>query len=108
MSESHQRELWSQADLIRLKFYHVNLEMEFDECGEALGRTTAACKIAFRTRVMGRPIRRNARSPVPSERAAPDESLVDRELRQAAMAKRSLTAQLCGDPPPGYSALDGK
>ena len=34
----------------------------------------------------------------------PDELLEDRDRR--ASARLSLTARFCGDPPPGYSALD--
>lgn len=32
--------------------------------------------------------------------------LDEREQREQARGRRTLTASLCGDPPPGYSALD--
>ena len=34
--------------------------------------------------------------------------LVEREALSAARNQRTLTQDFCGDPPPGYSALDGK
>jgi hypothetical protein len=33
-------------------------------------------------------------------------ALAERERRQAAALRQSITAKLCGDPPPGFSALD--
>ena len=36
----------------------------------------------------------------------PETVLREREERQAAADLRTLTATFCGDPPPGYSALD--
>ena len=34
--------------------------------------------------------------------------LVDRDAREVARNQRTLTQDFCGDPPPGYSALQGK
>ncbi len=42
-----------------------------------------------------------------AERATRD-MLAAREARRAAADRRDLTATFCGDPPPGYSALDGR
>ena len=36
----------------------------------------------------------------------PDTVLAEREARRAALDQRSLSAELLGDPPPGYSMLD--
>jgi hypothetical protein len=38
----------------------------------------------------------------------PRSLLVERESLTAARNQRTLTQDFCGDPPPGYSALDGK
>ena len=38
----------------------------------------------------------------------PDYLLAERDALAAAREKRALTENFCGDPPPGYSALDGK
>jgi hypothetical protein len=37
---------------------------------------------------------------------APPSILADRDARRAALERRDLSATICGDPPPGYSALD--
>jgi hypothetical protein len=38
----------------------------------------------------------------------PDNLLTERDALTAARNRRALTENFCGDPPPGYSALDGK
>ena len=39
---------------------------------------------------------------------APDNLLAERDALIAAREQRALTGHFCGDPPPGYSALNGK
>jgi hypothetical protein len=39
---------------------------------------------------------------------APDYLLAERDALATAREQRVLTGYFCGDPPPGYSALDGK
>jgi hypothetical protein len=39
---------------------------------------------------------------------APDNLLAERDALVAAREQRALTGYFCGDPPPGYSALQGK
>jgi hypothetical protein len=43
-----------------------------------------------------------------SDNSVPARVLAERLQRQLALAARDLTARICGDPPPGYSALDVK
>jgi hypothetical protein len=38
----------------------------------------------------------------------PDGLAIEREALTAARNQRTLTQDFCGDPPPGYSALQGK
>jgi hypothetical protein len=38
----------------------------------------------------------------------PDDLLIERDALAAARELRALTENFCGDPPPGYSALNGK
>jgi hypothetical protein len=38
----------------------------------------------------------------------PEDLVVEREALTAARSQRTLTQDFCGDPPPGYSALNGK
>jgi hypothetical protein len=49
---------------------------------------------------------------VPQPKRPPDKecphAIAARDLRYAALAHRALSAVIFGDPPPGYSALDGK
>jgi hypothetical protein len=42
------------------------------------------------------------------KRLIPDGPLAERDARATARNQRTLTQDFCGDPPPGYSALDGK
>lgn len=70
------------------------------ECIAAVGRKRHACYMRLnRERYSPRLIMTKG-PPV----KAPDASLQDAERR--AKAPRTLTAWLCGDPPPGFSALD--
>jgi hypothetical protein len=39
---------------------------------------------------------------------APDNLLAERDALAAAREQRALTGYFCGDPPPGFSALNGK
>ena len=39
---------------------------------------------------------------------APQQLLAERDALAAARERRALTQYFCGDPPPGYSALEGK
>ena len=43
-----------------------------------------------------------------TSRHIPDNLLAERDALTAAREQRALTEHFCGDPPPGYSALDGK
>lgn len=44
----------------------------------------------------------------PRDREADRRMLDERDIRLAALEQRDLTAVLLGDPPPGFSALDGR
>jgi hypothetical protein len=49
---------------------------------------------------------KRVKPPIMTHRAPPPELLAEREMRL--MAPQTLTGALCGDPPPGFSALDRK
>jgi hypothetical protein len=68
--------------------------------GIPFGAVRARLEMLLRQRRIadGRPL--HIRGVVPAER------LADREARKAAADRRDITATFCGDPPPGFSALD--
>jgi hypothetical protein len=88
---------------------------------QRLGRSVA--QVIWKFNNEGRPLppRDGSRKRGPRNRSEPEgdsERLVpakisaaqdaERNARAAAAARRSLTAQIFGDPPPGFSALDRK
>lgn len=51
---------------------------------------------------------RAGRPPGPNSTGVPERVLKERDARYQALRLRTLTQIVCGDPPPGYSALDAK
>ncbi len=69
-----------------------------DECVAAVGRTRLACYMKIDR------LRYNSTVKCEKRVEAPDKVFI--EAHRRIKAPRSITAWLCGDPPPGYSALD--
>lgn len=108
---------WSAREIARL----LNLYKEQRERGCIVwreivaampGRNYAQCvaKFTYETHSRGKHIKNNRRGLTGDQSAgfkAPHEVLVEAHSRRA-LTHLSLTARICGDPLPGYSALDRK
>lgn len=74
--------------------------------GEAMGRSRNSVQ-ARAERLMWGSDEVYTRLRIPASWTEPPSTvLAEREQRVGARERMSLTASLCGDPPPGYSALD--
>ena len=102
---------WSAAELNRLKEL-IGIGMPYREIAAELGRTTRAVNHKggkLRKKMRIKPVKAVAveqrQAPWSRASARPsDEQIADRDRR--AVAERSLTAEVFGDPEPGRSALD--
>jgi hypothetical protein len=77
----------------------------FEIIGRAVGRTASAIESRMRTHGPSFAVT-PSRGPIEREAAAVMQAMIEREARKRAEARRSITARVFGDPPPGYSALD--
>ena len=92
---------WTENEVKLLFELKEDEALEWWQIAEHLGRRIDNCKQKyFDTKSR----RRAARGE--SFQAAPNAAIIDRERRERARENASLTAQLLGDPAPGYSALD--
>lgn len=60
---------------------------------------------AVRTKLHNRPVSYRIQAEGQNYQASQD-AIDDRELRRAALEQQTLTQAFCGDPPPGFSALE--
>lgn len=80
----------------------TNLKLRLLECPEARDRRRTYNQ-NYRKRVRGE----LAGNHMTEQRIEiPATTLLNREIRSAAMDRRTTTQFICGDPPPGFSALD--
>lgn len=96
------RQFWSEADVRRLMVMRDDEAMEWEDIAAELGRPVRACSERYQTERYRAGRYLKARS----EKAPSNKAVIDAERREAALAARSLTGSILGDPPPGYSALD--
>lgn len=95
---------WSDddnADLVR----RGDAGEPFEKIGESLSRTRWACKVqyhALKRAKVERPVTKQTLREASLIKAA------ETRIHVAALPPRSLTAEFCGDPLPGRSALDRK
>lgn len=92
---------WTDAEVKLLFELRDDEAWEWFQIAEHLGRKIDNCKQKyFDTRHRKRAARGE------SFEKCPNAAMIDRERRERARAGASITAQIFGDPPPGYSALD--
>ena len=98
------RRQWTDEEFARLVHMVEVDHLGFTEIGQRLGRGTSTCyqKYHYANSVRAQSAH-DQQLPRASERA-----INERDRYNAALHARDLTATLCGDPPPGYSALDRK
>jgi len=83
----------------------------WQELAELLGRSPHAVERYFHTHggfIVGKRWgipRKLFRGPNTRDRFIPNDVLAARDARNAAEERRDLTSIMCGDPPPGFSAL---
>jgi hypothetical protein len=105
---------WTEADmtLAQARWYELFVDAAHPRhrvceiMGTELKRTATA--VASRLRTHGASFGLHVASKPIAERRdeAVSQAIIEREARKAAEARRSITANFFGDPPPGYSALD--
>lgn len=79
------------------------------EIGREINRTAAAVQLRFRNHGLPAPRAiHDGRKPEDRRSALADNLEHDRQCRIEAQARRDLNTVGFGDPPPGFSALDGK
>jgi hypothetical protein len=87
---------WTEDETRRARDMYVAGHF-YGEIDRALGRRAGSTK--RRLEGLGRNVRSSR---------IPDDLLAEREALTTARNHRTLTQNFCGDPSPGYSALDGK
>lgn len=111
--EGKMRSVWTPeqtAEIIELRAQGKRIK----EIAQLVGRTSSSVEsqLAARRRKAGEPPRSNGgRPPGPSahtigRRIAPDPRALAECAYRLSLAPRDLTAAICGDPLPGFSALD--
>lgn len=97
---------WTMIEVARLKELRLDQKMDWDLVALHMpGRSKQQCQSRFRyeaARGQPREGRQNIRM---ANVRAPERVLIDAR-RRANLDHPTLTALLCGDPLPGYSALD--
>ena len=94
------RRLWTEDELKRARDMRA-AGRTYGEIDKALGRWVGATQ--QRLEIAGNRLGDHVRS-----FRAPQQLLAERDALAAARERRALTQYFCGDPPPGYSALEGK
>jgi len=96
---------WSRSDWERarqLREAGGSYQDIADDLGVAVHRVSAKfANVRHRERIESGTVKDYNSGPSPK-------ALIERQARAVAASRRNQTAQLCGDPPPGYSALDKK
>lgn len=105
---------WTEKDIaLLIELRDVRL-LKWPQIARALARSAGSCCVTHSKVKTGTYKPRVVRAPTRSEIESTqhfkltDQHIAAREARRAAADRRSLTATFCGDPPPGYSALDQK
>ncbi len=96
---TRQRPHWTE-DQINTARHLLNSGAGDDECMAAVGRNRLACYMKIDR------LRYNSTVKCEKRIAAPTQVFVEADRRTR--TPRTITAWLCGDPAPGYSALDRK
>ena len=103
---------WLPEELAQLRYLRETMRYTWAYISKQVGHTQASCEITYHVRVKG------GRGKIPKKpgpvlghivepSSRPRQHLFDEQARRlAAYARRDLTATICGDPPPGYSAHD--
>jgi hypothetical protein len=94
------RRPWTPHEMLRARAMRRN-GLTFTDIDRALGRSYGAAYNKLVTEPGSQPSGHN----VGSIRVA-DELIAERDRRREAAARRTITQEIFGDPPPGYSALD--
>lgn len=95
--------IWSEEKVDLLFELRDDEAMDWPEIAREIGYTATQCRNKYYQKECRRRLERGQR-PV-SDRAS-NAQIIDRERREQARERASITAQIFGDPPPGYSALD--
>lgn len=94
--------VWTYSEQILLVELREDEGWEWDKIAAHMGIDVSACVAKYG----------NLRYRINSDRQryqqAPNAAVIDRERRDAARDRQSITGSVFGDPPPGYSALDRK
>ena len=105
---------YTSADLKMLAHLRDVLKMKWPQIAELMHRSQRSIEVTYSVRVKGGGQKKRdfsapslVRFPVSAMRPS-DAMLEERERRIAAYGRRTTTAEICGDPPPAFSALDQK
>jgi hypothetical protein len=115
---AHTRDKWSQHDMsIAAEIWQNDfIDVHGDDRPPpgAIGKTIKKIAVAIDRSITSIERRLNTLGPgfgggqVQRTKGASAFAIAEREARKEAAHRASLTAQIFGDPPPGYSALDRK
>lgn len=111
------RRRWTDNEIETLLRMRDQENQSWRAIGQALDRTAGACEVFHSNYKAGQRWRRKTvKAPAEARLqieplhniTVPDHRFAERDARSAAADRRTITQQLFGDPPPGYSALDMK
>ena len=94
-------QIWNPGKWKRAQRMRANGKGD-DEIAKALGLTETQVSNKF----SNESLRKRAKGNITSGPQCTQEQVIDREYRSTASERRTQTQVFCGDPPPGYSALD--
>lgn len=98
---------WTDGEIADLRRLRLIEGLGWDEIAVRLDRTRSGVKSKFK--YLQYEFDRSQKIVVQSTaEQVPADVLAERARRLAVMHQRSMVGQLCGDPPPGMSALDKK
>jgi hypothetical protein len=99
------RKPWSKTELEQASEWHAK-GMTYAGIGERLERSSGAIKSKLQQEIYDG-VRASKFIHQTGDSAKASQEMLDaRDVRRAAERSRDLTAELCGDPPKGFSALD--
>lgn len=96
---------WTDADVARMVYLREVERLKWSEVDLAMQRSAGGSKSKYDSRRCGQAPTGNVLEPG-GRVILSIEQEDGRRARRNAEDRMSLTAILCGDPPPGYSALD--
>jgi hypothetical protein len=94
------RRSWTESEIVRANKMRA-AGYSYPSIDRALGRRSGATQ--QRLEIAGNGLKDHVKG-----FRAPNNLLIERDALIAAREQRALTGHFCGDPPPGYSALNGK